>query len=220
LIFIQKEQAASFLTYFEQALKEAESFTMLHPEIYHRYCNRLDEVAQVSGLEQRRFKKGDGVLEAIVSLSHTSDAVFLKEEVLHEEVFGPHVLVVIYGELKQVEQALKMLGGQLTTSIFCEDPAKMEQSGMLAVLYEMSGRVNWNGVPTGVVVNASSNHGGPYPASTDSRFSAVGLDSWRRFARGVVFQNAPQEILPEVLKDSNPLGLVRKVNGKLTNHAW
>jgi NADP-dependent aldehyde dehydrogenase len=113
-----------------------------------------------------------------------------------------------------------MLGGQLTTSIFCEDPAKMEQSGMLAVLYEMSGRVNWNGVPIGVVVNASSNHGGPYPASTDSRFSAVGLDSWRRFARGVVFQNAPQEILPEVLKDSNPLGLVRKVNGKLTNRAW
>jgi NADP-dependent aldehyde dehydrogenase len=220
LIFIQKDKAASFLMYFEQALKDADSFTMLHPEIYQRYCNRLDEVAKVSGLEQRRFKRGDGVLEAIVSVSYTSISVFLKDKVLHEEVFGPHVLVVTYEELKQVEQGLKMLGGQLTTSIFCENPVKFEQSGIVAVLYEMSGRVNWNGVPTGVVVNGSSNHGGPYPASTDSRFSAVGLDSWRRFARAVVFQNAPQEVLPEVLKDCNPLGLVRKVNGKLTNRAW
>ena len=113
-----------------------------------------------------------------------------------------------------------MLGGQLTTTVFSEDTSYLEQYGILDVLHEMSGRVVWNGVPTGVLVNSSSNHGGPYPASSDSRFSAVGLDSWRRFARGVVFQNAPQDILPEALRDHNPMGLERKVNGKLTKHAW
>lgn len=220
LIFIQKDHAAEFIQFLEEELKRANSFTMLHPDIFERYSKRLEEVSGISEVEQLRFKKGDLALEGVVALSKTSIAVFEREKILHEEVFGPHVLVVVFDEWSQLKKGLKMLGGQLTTAVFCEDTSVMEQYGILDVLYDMAGRIVWNGVPTGVIVNSSSNHGGPYPASSDSRFSAVGLDSWRRFARGVVFQNASQNVLPEALRDHNPLGLERKVNGKLTNHAW
>jgi alpha-ketoglutaric semialdehyde dehydrogenase len=220
LIFIRKSHAAEFIQFLEKELKTADSFTMLHPDIFERYSKRLEEVSRVLGVEQLRFEKGDKALEGVAALSKTSFAVFERENVLHEEVFGPHVLVVIFEEWSQVKQGLKMLGGQLTTAVFCEDTALMKQYGILDVLNEISGRVVWNGVPTGVMVNSSSNHGGPYPASSDCRFSAVGFESWRRFSRGIVFQNANQEILPDSLKDHNPLGLLRKLNGTLTKVAW
>jgi 2,5-dioxopentanoate dehydrogenase len=81
---------------------------------------------------------------------------------------------------------------------------------------EHCGRMILNGVPTGVEVALSMHHGGPYPSSTDSRFTAVGADAIRRFARPVCYQNWPDEFLPPELKNQNPLQFWRTVNNELT----
>ena len=78
------------------------------------------------------------------------------------------------------------------------------------------GRIIFNGVPTGVEVCPSMTHGGPYPASTDSRFSAVGINSIKRWLRPVSFQDFPQNLLPSELKNNNPLNIERNINGITT----
>jgi len=219
VIFVAKQCVQLFTQNIEKAMVEEPAYRMLHPDLLQRYNRRLDEVAAIEGVNHRRKSQTSWPLEGQIALSITDMSTFMNNSSLHEEVFGPHVLIVGYNEVTEITSALKLLGGQLTVSVFGEEQP-IQQSGLLVVISEMSGRVILNGVPTGVVVNSSSNHGGPYPASSDSRFSAVGLESWRRFSRSVVFQNATQDLLPEALWDHNPLGLVRKVNGKLTNHAW
>jgi alpha-ketoglutaric semialdehyde dehydrogenase len=221
VIFVNSNISEFFVGELELALSDSATHTMLHEELYMRYIKRLDEVNQTNGVRQRRFtKEGALSLEGVIAISQTTINYLLTEETLRYEVFGPHVLVVEYEGFNELGIALKQLGGQLTISVFCNDSAQIEQSFFIQVAYDIAGRVIWNGVPTGVAVNLSSNHGGPYPATTDSRFSSVGLDSWKRFARFVTWQDTPQKILPDALRNKNPLGIVRKVNGKLTNLSW
>jgi NADP-dependent aldehyde dehydrogenase len=91
-----------------------------------------------------------------------------------------------------------------------------EQPDLMMALQEICGRMILNGVPTGVEVCLSMHHGGPFPATTDSRFTSVGADAIRRFARPMAFQNWPDILLPEELKDANPLRMWRTVNNLLT----
>ena len=94
----------------------------------------------------------------------------------------------------------------------------MEQyQNVIDALKNRVGRIIFNGVPTGVEVCPSMQHGGPYPASTDSRFGAVGDDAIKRWIRPISFQNWPDHLLPKALQNSNPLAINRKVNGELTN---
>ena len=215
VIFVTKKSIQSFTENLEEEMIKASPYRMLHPDLLERYMQRIDEVGKTVGVTQTRHSKTEWPLEGQVVLSVADISIFLNHSSLHEEVFGPHVLIVGFDEIAELTEALNLLGGQLTTSVFGNDKS-IQQSGLLTVISEMAGRIVFNGVPTGVMVNSSSNHGGPFPASSDSRFSAVGLESWRRFSRGIVFQNASQEMLPDALKDKNPLGLLRKVNGKLT----
>jgi NADP-dependent aldehyde dehydrogenase len=99
-----------------------------------------------------------------------------------------------------------------------EEEAK-EKTDLISVLIEKCGRFIFNGVPTGVEVALAMHHGGPYPATTDSRFTAVGADGIKRFARPVSFQNWPDQLLPDELKNENPLQLWRTVNNVLTREA-
>ena len=89
-----------------------------------------------------------------------------------------------------------------------------KHKALINVLIEKAGRLIINGVPTGVEVCPSQMHGGPFPSTTDSRFSAVGIDAIKRFARPVAFQNFPESLLPEELKTDNPLGIWRLFNGE------
>jgi NADP-dependent aldehyde dehydrogenase len=92
----------------------------------------------------------------------------------------------------------------------------VENPRLLSRLRETCGRLTLNGVPTGVEVCLSMQHGGPFPATTDSRFTSVGADGIRRFARPLAFQNWPDGLLPDELKNANPLGLLRRVDGNTT----
>jgi NADP-dependent aldehyde dehydrogenase len=76
----------------------------------------------------------------------------------------------------------------------------------------------FNGLPTGVEVGYAMQHGGPFPATTDSRFTSVGTDAIKRFARPIAFQNCPDNLLPPALKTDNPLQLIRTVNGLIAEH--
>jgi NADP-dependent aldehyde dehydrogenase len=195
IIFIPEECIEFFIAELQHQLQKAVPSVMLHPEIYTRYFERLDEVARANNGNQWRHHSSKHPLSAVVSVTKVSMNVFMQHRTFHEEVFGPHVLIVGYTFEKELIEALKLLGGQLTISVFCSDLDKLKQMSLLNVIPTMAGRIIWNGVPTGVKVSRASNHGGPYPASTDSRFTAVGFDSWKRFSRDVTFQNFPLDYL-------------------------
>jgi NADP-dependent aldehyde dehydrogenase len=105
------------------------------------------------------------------------------------------------------------LEGQLTGTIIGSEQELGANSSVVAALGSRVGRIIFNGVPTGVEVCPSMVHGGPFPASTDSRFTAVGPYAIKRWVRPVAFQNWPQDFLPDPLKDENPLQILRLVNG-------
>jgi len=105
------------------------------------------------------------------------------------------------------------LQGQLTATLMGTPEELVQHENLIHCLQDRAGRLLFNGVPTGVEVCHSMHHGGPYPATTDSRFTSVGTDAIKRFARPVVFQNCLPDLLPAALQDGNPLQIWRKIDG-------
>ncbi|MBL7729117.1 MAG: aldehyde dehydrogenase (NADP(+)), partial [Dinghuibacter sp.] len=138
---------------------------------------------------------------------------------LHKEVFGPYSLVVRCHDMNEVMQVARSIEGQLTATIMASGQEIAAHRNLLLVIGNFCGRLVFNGVPTGVEVCASMQHGGPFPATTDARFTAVGADGIKRFARPLAYQNCPAALLPDELKDENPLGIWRLVNGEWKNGA-
>ncbi|HEV3222750.1 MAG TPA: aldehyde dehydrogenase (NADP(+)), partial [Puia sp.] len=95
----------------------------------------------------------------------------------------------------------------------------LKYAGCIEILTGKAGRLIFNGVPTGVEVSYAMVHGGPFPATTDARSTSVGADAIKRFLRPVCFQDCPQDLLPDALKNENPLGILRKINGKFTRES-
>ena len=131
--------------------------------------------------------------------------IFLKNSNLHQEVFGPYSIVVQCENEKQLEQIISSLEGQLTGTLIADNNEASEYTGVISALQNRVGRIIFNGVPTGVEVCPSMVHGGPYPSSTDSRFTAVGIHSIKRWVRPFSYQDWPNNLLPDELKDENPL---------------
>jgi NADP-dependent aldehyde dehydrogenase len=140
----------------------------------------------------------------------------LKNTNVLEEVFGPFSLVIQCETMEELNTIAEILPGQLTATILGEADELNENKQLLATVQQKVGRLLFKGVPTGVAVSPSMNHGGPFPASTDSRFTSVGTSSIERWLRPVCLQDCPQELLPEALKDENPLQIFRTLNKQLT----
>lgn len=141
------------------------------------------------------------------------------DELLQEEVFGPVTVVVEVADKSQLIRALHGLRGQLTATLTAE-PADLEAYGdLLPLLEQKVGRVLFNGYPTGVEVCDAMVHGGPYPATSDARGTSVGSLAIDRFLRPVCYQNCPDALLPDALKNANPLGLARLVDGITTRES-
>ena len=109
--------------------------------------------------------------------------------------------------------------GQLTATVHADGDDLTAFSELLADLEQKAGRIVFNGFPTGVEVAPAMNHGGPYPATTDARFTSVGTAAMLRFARPVCYQNVPDDRLPPALQNRNPLGIRRMVNGAYTGES-
>ena len=153
--------------------------------------------------------------QARPSVASISAKDFIANPILKEEVFGPFTLVVKCEGYAEMASVINSLNGQLTGTVMGEESEIVANRSMIESLQNKVGRILFNGVPTGVEVCYSMHHGGPYPATTDSRFTSVGTDAIKRFARPVCYQDCPQGLLPEELKDENPLGISRLVDGAL-----
>jgi NADP-dependent aldehyde dehydrogenase len=123
-------------------------------------------------------------------------------------------MLVVCKNAEEMLACRKALAGQLTTSIMGTDADFLKYKNLVDAAFQLAGRVVFNGVPTGVEVTGAMVHGGPHPATTDSRFTAVGPMAIYRWTRPVCWQNAPHKLLPPELQDSNPLGIWRRVNGE------
>ncbi|GAA2630783.1 aldehyde dehydrogenase (NADP(+)) [Streptomyces axinellae] len=150
-------------------------------------------------------------------LTVTADALGDEHELLLEECFGPVTVAVRYGDQSEVEEVLDRLGGSLTATVHLGEAEAAGTDGaataLLARLTPLAGRVLVNGWPTGVAVATAQHHGGPYPATT-STSTSVGATAIERWLRPVVYQDTPGPLLPPELRDDNPLGLPRRIDGR------
>jgi NADP-dependent aldehyde dehydrogenase len=138
-------------------------------------------------------------------------------DALLEEHFGPVVVFLRYADRDELLAALGRLEGQLTGTIHAQPDADAELLGLVTeLLAARAGRVVYDGFPTGVAVTHGMHHGGPYPATSAPAHTSVGMTAIRRFLRPVAWQNAPAAVLPPELRDENPLGIWRRVDGELT----
>jgi NADP-dependent aldehyde dehydrogenase len=138
---------------------------------------------------------------------------------LHSEIFGPAGLLVEAGNEAELLALAPRLEGQLTATIHASESDRALAAALLEILERRAGRVLLNGYPTGVEVSPAMQHGGPYPATSDSRFTSVGTAAILRWVRPVCYQNFPDSALPSELQNSNPLGILRLVNGAQTRDA-
>ena len=145
-------------------------------------------------------------------LATTAAAVARRPDALLAERFGPATVLVSYRDQTELREALEALEGSLTATLHAE--AEDELGDLVALLSARAGRLLFAGWPTGVSVTWSQHHGGPWPATT-SIHTSVGVSAARRFQRPLVFQDAPERLLPEALSESNPLGIPRRVDGVL-----
>jgi NADP-dependent aldehyde dehydrogenase len=129
------------------------------------------------------------------------------------ECFGPTALVVEYADEGELLEAAEAFGGEITAVVHGEETDTIVPR-LVALLSERAGRVVWNGWPTGVSVTEAMHHGGPYPATTAPLHTSVGTASIDRFLRPVCYQSMPGHLLPPALRDDNPLGVPRRVNGQ------
>jgi NADP-dependent aldehyde dehydrogenase len=201
LLTIDSDKTQKFITDLANKTVAIEAQCMLHPKIKAGYTAHGASVSSQSGVETIAKIKAD--LEAnyapsqIVSVSGKD---FLENTKMQQEVFGPFSLVVRAKDEAELIQIINGLEGQLTGTIIAEESEYAKLHDIVDALEDRVGRLVFNGVPTGVEVCASMQHGGPYPASTDSRFTAVGTDSIKRWVRPVSYQSFPKELLPEALK--------------------
>ncbi len=215
LVFLpETEGAEAFRDELRTATRASSPFTMLTPGIadaYHR------------GLEDRR-KLDLRTAEASTCASPQSHAVlyetsletFQGEAALHEELFGPAMLLISWSSREAMLQAAASLKGHLTATLLGTEADLAANTDLITILERKVGRLLVNGFPTGVEVSHAMVHGGPYPATSDSRFTSVGSQAIFRFVRPICYQNFPQGALPPELCDENPLGIMRLVGGALT----
>jgi len=216
IIGIDNDDLQTFIDSLGDEVKKVPPGEMLHTGIFKNYVERRanalsqDEVETVAASEvEPLFNQGTPTLA-----SATAQA-FINNPILHQEVFGPYSIVIRCKGMDEMLEVAKHVEGQLTSTLMATENDVRNHSELVDVVRNICGRFILNGVPTGVEVCLSMQHGGPFPATTDSRFTSVGADGIKRFARPICYQNWPDELLPDELKNKNPLKIWRTVNDEL-----
>ena len=210
--------ADSFVDELAQRLAEAHddaTMTMVQAGIADTYLDRLREAAGVAGVEV--VEAGGGTRASTEpGLLRTDARTFLDTESLREEIYGPATVLVTWQDDGELDALLAQLPGSLTASVHAAAGELESKSWILDRMSRVAGRVVVNGFPTGVEVAHAIHHGGPFPACSDPRTTSVGSAAIERFVRPVCYQNTPDSLLPDELKDANPLGIPRLVDGVWT----
>ena len=215
IIAIENEGLERFTKSLTSEIQKVVPGTMLHQGIADNYLKRLTQTLAQKGVKVEGQSSTDSSSsQGKPVVASVSAAEFLKNPSLAEEVFGPFSLIIRCKDLDELHAVITHSHGQLTASLIGDESELIQHTNLLNTIIEKAGRLVVNGVPTGVEVNASMQHGGPFPSTTDSRFTSVGTDAIKRFVRPVSFQNFPDSLLPAELKESNPLGIWRLVNSE------
>lgn len=208
---------------FKEALENRMRSDRCQPLLNHKVRENLEEgLGKLSGIEGIEMAGGGKVRdENSITFENTlitaSSEIFRREPLLHEERFGPVTLVVGCKGREDLLKTVECLEGQLTGTVMNAGEDDVED--ILRALTKKVGRVILNGVPIGVEVNHSMQHGGPFPATTAPWTTSVGMMSIKRWLRTVAFQNVEERYLPDELKDDNPAGIMRIVDGKYSRKA-
>ncbi|AYB34625.1 aldehyde dehydrogenase (NADP(+)) [Chryseolinea soli] len=217
ILALKGEGLDKFLDEFAAEIRISVPAKMLHPGIAKNYSilknNALGQpgVSVLAAVDEAGDASFGAATVAIVSARD-----FINNPHLSEEIFGPFSLVVMSENAKELDEIVKVLPGQLTGSFFGTPNEIQAYDALAKELQKRCGRMIFNGVPTGVEVCKAMHHGGPFPATTDARFTSVGTDAIYRFARPFSFQNAPESWLPPELQNENPLRILRCVDNEWT----
>ena len=215
-IAVKGEALDRFVTAVKTEVKEITPVNMLHKGIFESFeKHRTIAMAQPEvnvlasvDTEMEEWKGRTAVIE-------TNAKNFMNNPTLSEEVFGPFGVIVTCETEEEFVQIAQRLKGQLTITLAATEGDVRENHTLIDLLKDKCGRLLFNGMPTGVEVVYAMQHGGPFPSTTDSRFTSVGPDAVKRFVRPISFQNWPNEFLPEELKNENPLQINRIVDGEI-----
>ncbi|MGG8497525.1 aldehyde dehydrogenase (NADP(+)) [Tenacibaculum sp. TC6] len=219
ILGIDSEELHKFTKLLSEEIIKVNPTCMLHPAIKQAYQhNRATILNEDNVTVIAEYPNEPNANYAKQTVAVVTGEDFIKNPKLHQEVFGPFSLLVKCKDKQELEKAIFNIEGQLTGTILGNILEINEYNYLLSLLSNKVGRVIFNGVPTGVEVCPSMVHGGPYPSSTDSRYSAVGTSSIKRWVRPFSYQNWPNELLPNELKNENPLGILRLVNNQLTKN--
>ncbi|WPR74565.1 aldehyde dehydrogenase (NADP(+)) [Algoriphagus sp. NG3] len=216
LIFVPKEHVTAFETAIADTIQNIAGSPMLHPGIAKAYYDSIEYYQSRSELKWIKVADPKHLINGSPALAEIKASDWLADDVFQQEVFGAFALMVVYDSEDQLMEVARKLHGQLTITVWGNIPELKQNSSLISLLEEKCGRLLFAGVPTGVEVGYAMQHGGPYPSTTDSRSTSVGAAAIKRFARPIAYQDMPSDLLPDALKDENPLGIVRQVNGKYT----
>jgi 2,5-dioxopentanoate dehydrogenase len=219
LFGVQSEPLDRFQSALGEKIAQSEPATMLHEGIRRGFASAVEKLAStggVSALSRSGTEPDPTKTQSSPAVYRTDAAAYLAQHALHEEMFGPASLMVVCGTREEMEAAARALEGQLTATVHATPEDLEEFRALVGILEQKAGRIVYNGYPTGVEVCPAMVHGGPYPATTDSRTTSVGTAAIYRFARPVCYQNFPQEALPAELQNANPRRIQRLVDGEYT----
>jgi alpha-ketoglutaric semialdehyde dehydrogenase len=217
LVFAPKgAEGDAFARSVGRLIAEATGQTMLTSGIREAFESGTSRFASAPGVETlAEGAPGDGP-NAPAPVVFSTDAERLREEEsLQDEIFGASSLVARYDSLDELLSIAEALEGQLTATIHATASENEQVRQLLPILERKVGRILYNGWPTGVEVNHSMVHGGPFPSTSDSRTTSVGTLAIQRFLRPVAYQNLPDELLPEPVADANPWNQVRSIDGRI-----
>jgi NADP-dependent aldehyde dehydrogenase len=216
IIGLEGKELETFTAALGSAIQKINPATMLHAGIFKNYRKKKDQVLSQSGVDTIAHADNKPALnQGSPTIATATGKTFLENPTLHQEVFGPFALVIRCKDMKEMHKVANTLEGQLTATLMATENDLRIHQNLTEVIMNTCGRLILNSVPTGVEVCLSMQHGGPFPASTDARFGSVGADGIKRFVRPLAFQNWGNELLPDALKNENPLGIWRTVNGEL-----
>ncbi|MGH2664524.1 aldehyde dehydrogenase (NADP(+)) [Flavobacterium sp.] len=218
LLGLKSDSLNEFISQLSEEIVKTVPSCMLHPSIRNNFMTGKKELQQQDEvITLTEIKTEDAPNFAEQTLLSVEGKTFLENTSLHQEVFGPLSIIVQCENETELIAILDKLEGQLTGTVIALDSELGKYTEVVASLQNRVGRLIFNGVPTGVEVCPSMLHGGPYPASSDPRFTAVGIHAVKRWVRPFSYQNWPNVLLPTALQNENPLGISRLVNNKQTH---
>jgi len=198
-----------------QNFKQVDANTMLNSGIKSAFDNGVKNLSSKNNVEL--LAQGNKNSEGFKGSAHvfkTSAENFLNQDYLEEEVFGPSTITITADSKEELLASAKKMKGHLTASLFATEEDLENYIDLIEILEQKVGRIMINNFPTGVEVCHSMVHGGPFPATTNSRSTSVGTGAITRFTRPVCYQSFPEHLLPDELKKENPLGIIRIFNGE------